>query len=83
MQGNAREPLRVTQEAVDAYEKRTGFQGIGKIMVERGVWVIVPSEDVVQPHWRSVENSGLRLQRAVVSHRHRANPATTGLGGSS
>jgi hypothetical protein len=38
---------------------------------------------VVQPHWRSVENSGLRLQRAVVSHRHRANPATTGLGGSS
>jgi hypothetical protein len=83
MQGNAREPLRVTQEAVDAYEKRTGFQGIGKIMVERGVWVIVPSEDVVQPHWRSVENSGLRLQRAVASHRARANPATLGQRGSS
>ena len=83
MQGNAREPLRVTQEAVEAYEKRTGFHGIGKIMVEHGCWVIVPSEDVVQPQWRSVENSGLRLQRAVASHRHSANPATTGRGGSS
>ena len=83
MQGNAREPLRVTQEAVEAYEKRTGFHGIGKIMVEHGCWVIVPSEDVVQPKWRSVENSGLRLQRAVASHRTRANPATIGLGDSS
>ena len=83
MQGNPREPLRVTQEAVDAYEKRTGFQGIGKVMVERNVWVIVPSEDVVQPKWRSVENSGLHLQRAVASHRNRANPAAIRLGGSS
>jgi len=83
MQGNAREPLRVTQEAVDAYEKRTGFQGIGKVMVERNVWVIVPSEDVVQPKWRSVENSGLHLQRAVASHRNRAYPAAIRLGGSS
>ncbi len=34
-------PLKVTQEAVDAYERRTGFYGIGKIMVEDGHWVIV------------------------------------------
>jgi hypothetical protein len=83
MQGNPREPLRVTQEAVDAYEQQSGFRGIGKIMVEHGVWVIVPSEGVVQPKWRSVENSGLHLQRAVSSHRTRANPATIRLGGSS
>jgi len=31
-----REPLRVTQEAVEAYEKRSGFYGIGKKMVETG-----------------------------------------------
>jgi hypothetical protein len=83
MQGNPREPLRVTQEAVDAYEQQSGFRGIGKIMVEHGVWVIVPSEGVVQPKWRSVENSGPHLQCAVASHRNRANPATIGLGGSS
>ena len=54
MQGNAREPLRVTQEAVEAYEKRTGFQGIGKIMVEHGCWVIVPSEEAVAQTKRNV-----------------------------
>ncbi len=43
--GSAHEPLRVTQEAVDAYEKRTGFYGIGKIMVEDGHWIIVPQEE--------------------------------------
>ena len=46
MQSNACEPLRVTQEAVDAYEQQSGFHGIGKIMVERGCWVIVPKEAV-------------------------------------
>jgi hypothetical protein len=38
---------------------------------------------VVQPKWRSVENSGLRLQRAVAAHRNHANPAAIRLGGSS
>jgi len=42
----AREPLRVTQEAVDAYEKRSGFYGIGKKMVEHGRWIIVAKEEV-------------------------------------
>lgn len=41
-----REPLRVTQEAVDAYEKRSGFYGIGKKMVEHGRWEIVTKEEV-------------------------------------
>ena len=43
--GIAREPLRVTQEAVDAYEKRSGFYGIGKKMVEHGRWKIVTKEE--------------------------------------
>ena len=38
-------PLRVTQEAVDAYERRSGFYGIGKKMVEHGRWIIVPREE--------------------------------------
>ena len=41
-----REPLRVTQEAVEAYEKRSGFYGIGKKMVEHGRWKIVTKEEV-------------------------------------
>jgi len=41
-----REPLRVTQEAVEAYEKRSGFYGIGKMMVEHGRWKIVAKEEV-------------------------------------
>jgi len=44
--GTYREPLRVTQEAVDAYEKRSGFYGIGKKMVEHGRWIIVTKEGV-------------------------------------
>ena len=43
--GIAREPLRVTQEAVDAYERRSGFYGIGKKMVEHGRWKIVTKEE--------------------------------------
>ena len=46
----AREPLRVTQEAVDAYEKRSGFYGIGKKMVEHGRWKIVTKEEVPCRH---------------------------------
>jgi hypothetical protein len=45
-----RGPLRVTQEAIDAYERQTGFHGIGKIMVEHGVWVIVPRGEVAQAY---------------------------------
>jgi len=45
---SANEPLRVTQEAVEAYEKRTGFYGIGKIMVEDGHWKIVTREELVR-----------------------------------
>jgi hypothetical protein len=44
---SAHEPLRVTQEAVDAYERWSGFHGIGEVMVERGVWVIVCHEAMV------------------------------------
>ncbi len=43
--GQFREPLRVTQEAVDAYEKRSGFYGIGKKMVEHGRWIIITHEE--------------------------------------
>ena len=42
------EPLLVTQEAVEAYEKRTGFFGLGKIMVEDGHWKIVTKDELAQ-----------------------------------
>ncbi len=41
-------PLKVTQEAVEAYEKRTGFSGIGRIMVEDGHWLIVTKEELAR-----------------------------------
>ena len=44
------EPLRVSQEAVEAYEKRTGFFGIGKKMVEHGRWKIVGKEEASCQH---------------------------------
>jgi hypothetical protein len=44
------EPLRVSQEAVEAYEKRTGFFGIGKKMVEHGRWKIVAQEEASCRH---------------------------------
>ena len=82
IQGNAREPMRVTQEAVDAYERQTGFHGMGNSTVEHSVRVIVPSKDVVQPPWRTAPtralgNSVQRLYRAVAFFRNRANPAAT------
>jgi len=46
--GQTKEPLKVTQEAVDAYEKRTGFYGIGRIMVEDGHWLIVTKEELAR-----------------------------------
>jgi len=42
------EPLMVTQEAVEAYERRTGFSGIGRIMVEDGHWIIVTKEELAR-----------------------------------
>ena len=41
-----KQPLKVTQEAIDAYEKRTGFVGIGKKMIEYGAWVLVNPDDI-------------------------------------
>ena len=41
-----KKPLKVTQEAIDAYEKRTGFVGIGKKMIEFGIWVVVNPDDL-------------------------------------
>jgi hypothetical protein len=67
-----RDPLRVTQEAVDAYEKRTGFVGIGKIMVEHGVWVIVPRGDVAQASWNNGGCTGAHPAAPAVSFHDRA-----------
>jgi len=87
MQGIARGPLGVTREAVDTYERPTGFQGVRTIMVEHTVRVIVPFQGVIQPPWRPalgqpVGNSGQCLYRAVAFLRNRANPAASGPGGS-
>ena len=41
-----KQPLKVTQEAIDAYEKRTGFIGIGRKMIEYGAWILVNPEDL-------------------------------------
>ena len=86
MQGNAREPLRVTQEAVDAYEQQSGFHGMGKIMVERGCWVIVPKEAVANHmRWTNCGNNGVQpaVSATAFHGRSRAESANTGHGGSS
>jgi len=75
MQGSTRDLIRVTQEAVDVYERQTCFRGIRKIMAEHTVRVIVPYEGVIQPEWRYAGNSGQRLHHAVVFFPSRANPA--------
>ena len=59
---SANEPLRVTQEAVGAYEKRTGFNGIGKIMVEDGHWKIVTKEELAQSRAQVRNNRITTLQ---------------------
>ena len=59
---SANEPLRVTQEAVEAYEKRTGFYGIGKIMVEDGHWKIVTKEELAQSRAQVRNNRIATLQ---------------------
>ena len=82
MQGNACEPLRVTQEAVDAYEKQSGFHGIGKIMVERGCWVIVPKEAVASMRRNEGSNAGGQRPVAAASYQTRARAVPAGNGGS-
>jgi predicted sugar kinase len=32
--------LEISREALDAYEKRTGFSGIGHFLIERGYFVL-------------------------------------------
>jgi hypothetical protein len=32
--------LYVTREAIEAYERRTGFQGIGQFMIDKGLFVL-------------------------------------------
>lgn len=43
MIGKAKEQKKfvVTREVIQAYEKMTGFTGIGRFMVKRGLMVIV------------------------------------------
>jgi len=84
MQSNACEPLRVTQEAVDAYERQSGFFGIGKIMVERGCWVIVPNEAVASMRRPNRSNPGGQPALVATSYRDRARavPAENANGGS-
>ena len=87
MQAHARGPLGVTREAAGAYARQAGFQGIGTIMVEHSVRVLVPFQGVVQPPWRPAPawakgNAGQHLDRAVAFFRNRANPAATRQGGS-
>lgn len=72
MQINACEPLRVTLEAVDAYEQQSGFHGIGKIMVERGCWVIVPKEGVGTLRWNSRNDPGALHGSPGAPYRERA-----------
>ena len=83
MQGNARDSLGVTREAVGADERQAGFHGIENSAVEHTVRVIVPSKDVIQPGWRAGGDFGLRFKQAVAFPRTRADPATLIQGGSS
>jgi hypothetical protein len=81
MQAHARGPLGVTQEAVDAFDMQTGFQGLKMIMVEHTVRVLVPFQGVVQPPWRPAPawafgNAGQHLNNTVASSRNGACPAT-------
>ena len=72
MQSNACEPLRVTQEAIAAYEQQSGFHGIGKIMVERGCWVIVPKEAVGILRWNGRSSPGAQSASPAIPYRDRS-----------
>jgi hypothetical protein len=32
--------LCVTREAIEAYERRTGFEGLGQFMIDKGLFVL-------------------------------------------
>ena len=38
--GDYMDQLYVTREAIEAYERRTGFQGIGQFMIDKGLFVM-------------------------------------------
>jgi hypothetical protein len=57
--GQTKGLLKVTQEAVEAYEKRTGFYGIGRIMVEDGHWIIVTKEERVRSRAKEHTNQSM------------------------
>ena len=39
-QVNFMEQLYVTREAIEAYERRTGFDGLGQFMIDKGLFVL-------------------------------------------
>jgi len=41
MERDSMEKLLVRRDALEAYERLTGFTGIGRFMVERGVFEVV------------------------------------------
>ena len=64
---NTEEPLMVTQEAVEAYERRTGFFGIGRIMVEDGHWIIVTQEELARSRAQIQANRHAALRQRGVA----------------
>ncbi len=36
--------LYVTREAIEAYERRTGFQGLGQFMLDKGLFVLAEEQ---------------------------------------
>ena len=64
---HSEEPLMVTQEAIEAYEKRTGFYGIGKIMVEDGHWVIVTKEELAKSKARAQANRTMTIRQRGIA----------------
>jgi hypothetical protein len=42
--GETMEQLHVTREAIEAYERRTGFKGIGEHFQKKGLFVFLEEE---------------------------------------
>ena len=71
MNQTTHEPLIVTQEAVDAYEKKTGFYGIGQVMVEDGHWKIVTRQEFAELKRKSGSSpSSLPLTTGETANQH-------------
>jgi len=62
-----RELLMVTQEAVEAYEKRTGFYGIGRIIVEDWHWIIVTKEERIRSRAREHTNRSMMSRQGGIA----------------